>query len=192
MSSLTTKPAAGRRFLFLMSSARQEGNAELLARRAAENLAAEVEQEWLWLPELALPPFEDRRHQGDGTYPAPEGDAKLIVEATLAATDLVFVAPLYWYSLPATAKLYLDHWSDWMRVPGLDFKARMAGKMMWGISASGGGDVESAEALVLTLKYSAAYMHMHWGGFVIGRGSKPGDVLRDAIALEDAGKLFVD
>ena len=39
----------------------------------------------------------------------------MLLDATLAATDLVFVAPVYWYSLPAAAKLYLDYWSAWLR-----------------------------------------------------------------------------
>lgn len=55
----------------------------------------------------------------------------------LVASALVFVAPVYWYSLPAPLKLDLDHWSAWMRIPGLDFKARLAGKSLALISTTG-------------------------------------------------------
>jgi hypothetical protein len=48
--------------------------------------------------------------------PRPTGVAMNILESKLAATDLVCVAPLSWYSVPTNAKLYLDHRSGWMRV----------------------------------------------------------------------------
>lgn len=60
-----------------------------------------------------MPPFEDlRRPSAPGAYPAPEGAAATLLDATLWATNLVLVAPLYWYALPAPAKLYFDHWSS--------------------------------------------------------------------------------
>ena len=95
--------AAARRILFLVSSARRGGNSETLARRAAEALDGSVEQQWLSLPDLDLPPFEDLRHVGGEAYPMPTGSLRLALDATLSATDLVLVAPLYWYSLPASA-----------------------------------------------------------------------------------------
>ena len=85
-----------------------------------------------------LPLFEDIRHgPGNGAYEMPNGAAKVLLDATLAASDLVFVAPVYWYALQTAAKLYLDHWSGWMRVPGVDFKARMAAKRRTGYRALG-------------------------------------------------------
>jgi putative NADPH-quinone reductase len=110
------------------------GNSEQLARLAAASLAQEVRQRWVRLSELSLPAFEDHRHEGSGVYDHPEGAGRTSLEATLAATDLVFIVPLYWYSVPASAKLYLDHWSAWMRVPGVDFRPPMAGKTMWVIT----------------------------------------------------------
>jgi multimeric flavodoxin WrbA len=175
-----------RDFLFIVASARRDGNTETLARQAARSLPPATRQTWLRLLDLALPPFEDIRHSGDGTYPAPTGDLKTLFDATLAATDLVFVTPLYWYSVPARAKLYLDHWSAWMRVPGADFKARMAGKTMWAITVTSDEDPRFAEPLVGTLRLSAEYMHMRWGGVLTGHGNRPDDIVRDATALSAA------
>jgi multimeric flavodoxin WrbA len=102
-----------RRFLFLVASARRDGNTETLARRAAAALAPDVAQQWIHLDEIPLPRFEDIRHHGgqNNQYPDPDGNERLLLDATLAATDIVFVTPLYWYSLPSSAKLYMDHWS---------------------------------------------------------------------------------
>jgi multimeric flavodoxin WrbA len=177
-------------FVMLLASARSGGNAETLARHAAAALSADTRQTWLRLSDNPLPPFEDRRHVGDGAYPAPVGHGRTLVDATLAATDLVFVVPLYWYGLPASAKLVLDHWSGWMRVPDLAFKARMAGKTLWAISAYSDTDPKTAQPLFDTLRLTAGYMNMRYGGELLGYGNQPGDVLRDAEALARACHLF--
>ncbi|WP_405012469.1 flavodoxin family protein [Kitasatospora sp. NBC_01539] len=171
---------AQRRLLFLLGSTRPDGNAELLARRAAEHLPEGSEQRWLGLD--GLPPFTDHRHDGSA-YPEPTGQARTLLDATLDATDLVIVSPLYWYSVSAPVKLYLDHWSGWMRLPGTDFKPRMAGRTLYGVSAYAGTDPSDADPLVGTLRRSADYLGMRWGGVLLGSGNRPGDVLADEDAL---------
>ncbi len=92
--------AMTRRFLFVLGSSRPESNTEMLARHAAEQLPAEVEQQWIRLIEHPLPDFEDLRHDSDHVRPT-DGDTALLLDATLAATDIVIASPLYWYSLSA-------------------------------------------------------------------------------------------
>ncbi|MFI6807597.1 flavodoxin family protein [Streptomyces luteogriseus] len=178
-----------RRFLFVLGSARAEGNSELLARRAAEQLPPDVEQEWLDLTELPVPDFEDLRHDSDHVRPT-EGNVARLLEATLAATDIVIVSPLYWYSVSAQTKRYLDYWSGWLRTPGLDFKATLGGRTLWGVTALAHPQEVVADPLVGTLHNSAAYMGMRFGGVLLGNGSKPGDVLTDDAALTRAKTFF--
>ena len=178
-----------RRFLFVLGSARAEGNSELLARRAAEQLPPDVEQEWIDLTELPVPDFEDLRHDSDHVRPT-EGNVARLLEATLAATDIVIVSPLYWYSVSAQNNLYLDYWSGWLRTPGLDFKATLAGRTLWGVTALAHTQEVVADPLVGTLHNSAAYMGMRFGGVLLGNGSKPGDVLTDDAALTRAKTFF--
>ena len=173
--------------LFLIASARENGNSETLALEAAKSLPAD-QQTWLRLQNLPLEPFADIRHSV-GVYPQPTGNAKILFDASLAASDIVMIAPVYWYSVPATLKRYLDEWSAWMRVPEANFKARMAGKTIWIISSLS-GEISDAEPLLGTLERSAKYMGMRVGGHVIGNGSKPGDVNSDHAALEAARRLF--
>ena len=178
-----------RRFLFVLGSARAEGNSELLARRAAEQLPPDVEQEWIDLTELPVPDFEDLRHDSDHVRPT-EGNVARLLEATLAATDIVIVSPLYCYSVSAQTKRYLDYWSGWLRTPGLDFKATLAGRTLWGVTALAHTQEVVADPLVGTLHNSAAYMGMRFGGVLLGNGSKPGDVLTDDAALTRAKTFF--
>jgi NAD(P)H-dependent FMN reductase len=180
-----------RSFLFLLSSSRRDGNSEQLARRAANGLPASYPQIWLNLADLPLPAFADLRHAAKENWtPTVTGNARTLLEATLAATDLVMVAPVYWYSLPAAAKLYLDHWSAWLRAPGYDFKARMAGKTLWAVSAYSDTDPRFAEPLKETLRLSADYMQMRWGGHLLGTGNRPGDVLQDKISFAASDRFF--
>jgi multimeric flavodoxin WrbA len=178
-----------RRFLFVLGSARADGNTELLARRAAEQLPPDVEQQWIDLAEHPVPDFEDLRHDSDHVRPT-EGNVALLLDATLAATDIVIASPLYWYSVSAQTKRYLDYWSGWLRTPGLDFKATLAGRTLWGVSALAHTQPEVADPLVGTLNNSAAYMGMRFGGVLLGNGSKPGDVLNDTEALARAKTFF--
>jgi multimeric flavodoxin WrbA len=178
-----------RRFLFVLGSARREGNTELLARRAAEQLPADVEQQWIDLADHPLPDFEDLRHDSDHTRPT-EGEVALLLDATLAATDIVIASPLYWYSVSAQTKRYLDHWSGWLRTPGLDFKDTLAGRTLWGVTALAHEEAEVADPLVGTLNHSAAYLGMRFGGVLLGNGSKPGDILKDTEALTRAKTFF--
>jgi hypothetical protein len=135
--------------------------------------------------------FGDLRHAvGGGTYPHPSGPAATLLDATLGATDLVLVAPLYWCSVPAALKLYLDHWSGWMRVPGLEFRERMAGKTAWAVSSYSDTDPTLADPLFATLRLSAEYLGMRWGGQLLGAGNRPNDVLADVDALATADRLF--
>jgi putative NADPH-quinone reductase len=177
-------------FLFLLTSSRRNGNSELLARRAAKALDDRVEQRWIRLMDAPLPPFIDIRHEGDGIYPTPDPPGQELLQATLDATDIVFVAPLYWYGLPALAKQYLDHWSGWMRVPGIDFVRRMAGKRMWAVTALSDEDYSVADPLTGTLKLTASYLHMNWAGVLFGFGNRPADILNDEDAISKAELFF--
>ncbi len=178
-----------RSFLFLLASARTDGNTAALARRAAEQLPAGTGQRWLDLTGLALPDFADERH-GDGTW-VPQGEAERVLhEATLAATDIVIVSPLYWYSLSSYAKRYLDYWSKWLRTPDPEFKRKMAGRTLWGVTVLAHEEEVVAEPLVGSLHHSAAYMGMRFGGVLLGNGSRPGQVLDDERALRRAKEFF--
>lgn len=179
-----------RRFLFVLGSARVDGNTELLARTAAEQLPEEVEQRWIRLAEHPLPDFVDLRHDSDHVRPAGGTATGLLLEATLAATDIVIASPLYWYSVSSLTKRYLDHWSAWLRTPGVDFRATLAGRTLWGVAALADREPSVADPFAGTLNNSAAYLGMRFGGVLLGNGSARGDVRKDTEALARAKRFF--
>lgn len=179
-----------RQFLFILGSARYDGNTEHLARHAARSLPASATQTWLHLLDHSLPLFEDIRHHETRKYSIETESERILLDATLAATDIVIASPVYWYSVSASTKLYLDHWSAWMRLEGVDFKARMAGKTLWTVAALSDDDWSLAQPLIDTLRLSADYMKMNWGGVLLGYGNRPKDVLLDSSSMERAEKFF--
>ncbi|GAA5175367.1 NAD(P)H-dependent oxidoreductase [Niveibacterium umoris] len=177
-------------FLFLTASTREPGhtgNTETLARAAAAALPADMPQRWIALAQCDLPAFVDLRHT-TGSYPPPAGDAATLLDATLTASDIVFVSPVYWFSVPSPLKTYLDQWSAWMRVPGVDFKARMAGKRLWVVATS--GDRAKAQPMFDSYRLCAEFLGMQWMGALWGKGGAPEAVLEDATALEAAISYF--
>ncbi len=180
-----------RSFLFILGSARPNGNTELLARLAAKSLPSNSEQKWLSLLHDPLPLFEDIRHHEVRKYSVANEIEQKYLDATLAATDIVIASPVYWYSLSASTKLYLDHWSAWMRLPDVDFRARMAGKKLWGVTVLSDEALLGVQPLIETLRLSADYMDMEWGGVLLGYGNRPGDILSDPPSLERAENFFI-
>ncbi len=178
------------RHLFVLGSARQGGNAERLARHAAAHLPAATPIEWLSLREHPLPPFEDRRHEPGAVFAPPLGPEAELLAHTLAAEHLVFVVPVYWYSLPADAKRYLDHWSAWLRVPEVNFRARMTGKTLSVITCLSDDDPALAEPLLQTLRLTADYMGMRYHGALVAYGNRPGDALERPAQCEAAARFF--
>ena len=179
-----------REFLFILGSARPGGNTEHLARVAAQRLPTQVGQTWLSLIDHPLPLFEDIRHDDSRQYSIETDIEQTLLDATLAATDVVIASPVYWYSVSASTKLYLDHWSGWMRLPGVEFRQRMASKKLWGISVFSDTDTIGAQPLIETLRLTADYMNMEWGGVLLGYGNRPADVMDHRPSLDEAAAFF--
>jgi multimeric flavodoxin WrbA len=178
-----------RSFLFVLGSTRRDGNSEGLARRAAQALPATDEQRWLRLTDHPLPPFFDTRHSTG--FAALDGNTRLLCDATLAATDLVIVTPVYWYSVAWPIKLYLDHWTGWMRRPELAFGATLAGRSLWAVLADADDEAQgSASPAIDMLRRTADYMTMRWRGALLGHANGPGEIERDAAALAAAATYF--
>lgn len=178
-----------RSFLFVVSSTRADGNTERLARIAARSIPTTDTQTWLRLTDHPLEPFTDTRHST--SYVAPTRNAKLLCDATLAATDLVIVAPVYWYGFPWPLALYLDHWSGWMRVKELEFMATMKDRALHAVVVDSDDENEgSSLPLIDSLRRTASYMNMTWHGALTGHGNRPGEVENDAAAIAAAATYF--
>jgi len=134
-----------------------------------------------------MPEFTDQRHTV-GTYPWPEGSLRELLDATMTCTDLVLVAPVYWFSFPSTLKTYLDHWSAWMRIEDLPFTKEMAKKRMYLITTS--GDRSKAQPMIDSTRLCAEFLAMAYVGTLWGKGGAPGTVQSDTAAVAAADRFF--
>lgn len=178
-------------YLFLVASAREPGhlgNTEWLARQAAAHLSTDTPQTWLQLAHMTLPPFVDQRHTV-GTYPKPQGDLRTVFDAMRAASHIVLVAPVYWYSFPTALKTLMDHWSAWIRIPGVPFKDEMATKTLLLVTTN--GDRAKAQPMIDSTALCAQFFAMAWGGVLWGKGGPPEVVQGDAAALDAARGFLV-
>lgn len=174
-----------RRFLFLCSSARVNGNTQALARHAAAGLPPAA-QHWLDLTAPPLPPYHDIRPR----HAPPEGPMADLMAAMQAATDIVMVAPVYWYALPAPAKLLLDHWSGWFDSPETGFATWARDKTVHLITVRADPDPTVTDLPEAMLRRSITWLGMRWGGALHGVGDAAGDVLQDRDALTRAATFL--
>ena len=179
------------RVLFLLASGREGGNAELMARHAARALPERAEAVFVRLSDYPLPPFVDYRRAEAYAHLTLDANAEKLYAESIAADVVVFAAPVYWYSLPASLKLYLDHWSTWMRVPGLDFRTTMWGKRLAVLSALAGSEESEARPLVEASRLTVEYMGMHYLGATVGYNlNEAGEVLERPEVLASAAELL--
>lgn len=75
-----------------------------------------------------------------------------------------------------------------MRVPGLEFKERMAGKRLWVVTTS--GSREKAQPMIDSYRLCAEFLAMRFMGALWGKGGPPGAIEADAAALEQARQFF--
>ncbi|WP_025273495.1 flavodoxin family protein [Haloglycomyces albus] len=181
-----------RRFLFILGSARDErneSNTEILTRQAAQQLPEGTEQEWIRLTDYPLDPFRDRSDSGD-TPTFPKGNEKALLDATLAATDLVIASPLYWYGVSSYTQAYLEYWDKWFLIPELNFEERMKGRNLWGVTAMGVKQTEHSDPLRDKLSLTAEFMSMEWKGFLVATSGGSGQIRKREEAMVKAKEFF--
>ncbi len=165
----------------IQGSARNGGNSDLLARIVVEGLPHEA----VHLASAHLPHVNDRRHTDLGFGPVDPGYSA-IMQRILDCPVWVFASPVYWYGFSGLMKDFIDLWSHIMRAPEWQFTERMAGKHAFLAVAGGDNPRLKAMGLVQQFYWTADFMKMRFGGYVIGEGNRPGDVLKDRSAVEEA------
>jgi multimeric flavodoxin WrbA len=164
---------------------RQNGNAEILTEHVVRGLVTEK----IFLRDYNIQPIVDMRHSPDG-FQETNDDYNSIIDRILPHNILIFSTPIYWYSMSGTMKNFIDRWSQTLRDTKYpDFKNKMASKRAFVIAV--GGDDPSIKGLpmIQQFKYIFDFIGMDFGGYILGKGNKPGDVLQDQEALFAASQI---
>jgi multimeric flavodoxin WrbA len=165
----------------LNGSGRESGNTEELTRIALEGLAYEE----IVLRDKRILPIVDQRHAEGGFQPVDD-DYDAVIQQVLNHETVVFVTPVYWYTVSGLLKNFIDRWSQSLRDSRFDFKALMAAKEAYVLVAGGDNPRIKALPLIQQLKYTFDFVGMPLEGYIIAKASRPGDIWKDTKALEEA------
>ncbi|SIJ86577.1 Putative NAD(P)H-dependent FMN-containing oxidoreductase ywqN [Mycobacteroides abscessus subsp. abscessus] len=94
---------------------------------------------------------------------------------------------MYWYSVSASLKAFIDHWSETLIDDNYkDFKEKMAKKDFRLILVGGDCPKVKAKPCITQMKYTLDFIGAELNGYIIGTAERPGDISKDTFALERA------
>lgn len=139
------------RILFIVGSSRKEGNTITVINYLCEQLGAEL----IDLSNHVISYYDyDHENEQDDFIP--------IAEKMTEASVIILATPVYWYSMSAQMKTFIDRWSDLVTVRK-DLGRKLKDKRLALISC--GSWEEAGEGFGLPIQQTAEYMSMEFSGY---------------------------
>jgi multimeric flavodoxin WrbA len=136
----------------LFASSRRDGNTGAVVDRIAAALAIEVVD----LSLIRMSAY-DYGHQNRADAFEP------LMDRILGYEQIIFAAPVYWYSAPPPMKVLLDRLNDFLDLPDLRPKGRrLRGKRAYVVATS--GTVEISPAFLYMFKETFEYLGVQYRG----------------------------
>ncbi|TGB04906.1 flavodoxin family protein [Halobacillus salinus] len=164
---------------------RRDGNTQTLTERVVDG----IEVSRFGLKEYDIHAISDERHEEDGFH-AVDDDYDALMTEVMKHDVILFATPIYWYSMTATMKGFIDRWSQSMRQPKFaDFREQMAEKKAFVVAV--GGDNPYVKGLPMIQQFANIFefVHLPFEGYILGKAHRPGDILDDESALYAADRL---
>lgn len=137
--------------VILYASSRAAGNTAVIATYLSKALNAKS----IDLSARPMAPFSY-----EDEYPI--GDAYIsTIEEIIDYDEWILMTPVYWYTMSAQMKIFLDRFSDLIRYRK-DLMPPLAGKGLWAISV--GSDGEATPHFFAPFELSAGYLDMNYLG----------------------------
>ncbi|MFD2043111.1 flavodoxin family protein [Ornithinibacillus salinisoli] len=169
----------------IYGGSRENGNTEVLT----EQIIHDIPVERIYLSEFEIKPIEDQRHVVGG-FQNVNDDYNSIIDRIITHDILIFSTPIYWYSMSGTMKLFIDRWSQTLKDKRYaNFKDVMSSKIAYVIAVGGDEPFLKGIPLIQQFQYIFEFIGITFGGYILGSGNKPNDVLRDEQALAIACQL---
>ena len=136
----------------LFSSSRRDGN----TGQFIDHISGELGIKVIELETLDLSAYDyEHRNRGDDFEP--------LMERLLRFEQIIFASPVYWYSVTAAMKRFLDRLSDYLDLPDLLAEGRrLRGKRAYIVCTS--ICTEAPASFINTFVDTFEYLGMHWGG----------------------------
>jgi multimeric flavodoxin WrbA len=167
-------------------STRENGNTEYLTYQAVPK----DKGTHLYLRNHFIQPIVDERHEEDGFKPVKDEHKDLIKEM-LEHDIIVFSTPIYWYSMSGPMKIFIDRWSQILRDSEFPhFREELKKKKVYLIAVGGDKPTIKGLPLIEQFNYICQFYSMSFEGYVIGKASKPGQIIHDEGAIKAASSLL--
>ncbi|MCA1031563.1 flavodoxin family protein [Bacillus timonensis] len=170
--------------LVLYGSSRQNGNSEILTKAVIND----IPHTEIFLRDLHIEPIEDKRHCPGGFQPV-EDDYDGVIEKVIEHDIVIVATPLYWYGMSGIMKNFFDRWSQSLRDSRFSFKDEMSRKKGYVVITGGDHPRIKALPLVQQFQYIFDFVSMEFSDYILGKGSRPGEILQDERALFEANLL---
>ena len=109
----------------LFGSSRKDGNSNI----ALENMVKDLNVKFINLYQSNIEKVNDNRHSNETSI--HNDDYKKILNKVLKSDIIIFSTPVYWYSMSASLKLFIDRWTESLRDTQIDnFKEIMSQKKL--------------------------------------------------------------
>jgi multimeric flavodoxin WrbA len=177
-----------RQILVFKGSPRAKGNSTILADKAAEgakNAGAQVES--FTLHQMHIHPCDACDICQETELCVLADDMQQLYPRLRQADAIVIASPIYWSSVSAQTKLFIDRWYALESTQGSALKGKQFGILL----TYGDSDPYSSGAInaIRTFQDMFRYIKADIVGMVYGTASNEGDVLNQPELLERAYKL---
>ena len=177
--------------LIVVGSPRKRGNSAILARQVADGVkAAGARAETVFLHGLKINPCSAcdgcRKKNADGCV--VKDDMQALYPKMAQADAVVIAGPVYWFTVSAQTKLFMDRWYAFGGDRGY---AALSGKRFAVVLAYGDADPFAAGAVnaLRTFQDAFRYLGAVNAGMVYGSAWKAGEVRRNEELMRQAFEL---
>lgn len=181
------------KILGIMGSPRVGGNSDILlddALAGAEKAGALVEK--IILDKKKIAGCRDCKKCNETGRCVLKDDMPEIHTKILEADAIIHSVPVYFWSMTAQMKAYLDRWcalfdAEWKWHK--EYRPSMKGKPIGLITVCGDTNVHTADPIVHSFKSTVDMTGMRWLGAVMASANGKGDILTDEKARKQAREL---
>lgn len=135
--------------LVIFGSSRSDGN----TKQAVDHVVAGKDVEFVDLSDLNISYYDyNNMNAADDFLP--------LIEKMVKYDSIILATPIYWYTMSAVMKTFLDRWSDLLSIRK-DLGRALKGKWIYVVASYGG---EQALGFENAFQLSCGYMEMYYGG----------------------------
>jgi multimeric flavodoxin WrbA len=176
--------------LVVHASPRKKGNSVFLAHKAMEAAGKKgLDISEVYLQDLSIKPcsacYACRR--GKAKYCAIKDDMQPLYEKVAAADAILLSSPIYWFTVSAQLKLFMDRLYGLYCVNGKVFKGKKIGVIL----TYGGEDPYDSGAVnaIRTLTDAFTFVGSEIAGIVYGTAEEIGDAKKNKVLIKKACDL---